>query len=155
MTLQYTPEQLRLRDTSIWTKVQAVLAPTQFIAFVVSVILVYRAWHGGNGYDAANVSILIKISLLWAITLTGMIWEKEIFGHYFLAKEFFWEDVGNAVAIVTHNVYFLVRWWGWSDDAVMATMLCAYATYLINCAQFIRRGIMAGQQRRLARQEQG
>ena len=52
-------------------------------------------------------------------------------------------------------LYFLVRWWGWSDDAVMATMLCAYATYLINCAQFIRRGIMAGQQRRLARQEQG
>ena len=83
MTRSYTPEQLRLRDTSIWTKVQAVLAPTQFIAFVVSVILVYRAWHGGNGYDAANVSILIKISLLWAITLTGMIWEKEIFGHYF------------------------------------------------------------------------
>jgi 3-vinyl bacteriochlorophyllide hydratase len=118
------------------------------------VILVYRAWHDGYGYDAANVSILIKIALLWVITITGMIWEKEIFGHYFLAKEFYWEDVGNAVAIVTHNVYFLVRWWGWSDDAVMVTMLCAYATYFINCAQFIRRGIMAGQQRRLARQEQ-
>jgi 3-vinyl bacteriochlorophyllide hydratase len=83
MTLQYTPAQLHLRDTSIWTKVQAVLAPTQFIAFIVSVILVYRAWHGGYGYDAAKVSILIKISLLWAITITGMIWEKEIFGHYF------------------------------------------------------------------------
>ena len=35
MTLQYTPEQLRLRDTSIWTKVQAILAPTQFVAFIV------------------------------------------------------------------------------------------------------------------------
>jgi 3-vinyl bacteriochlorophyllide hydratase len=79
-----------------------------------------------------------------------MIWEKEIYGHYFLAKEFYWEDVGNAVAIVTHNLYFIVKFLGWDDNAVMATMLFAYATYLINCAQFIRRGIMAGKQRRLA-----
>lgn len=150
MSLAYTAEQLARRDQSIWTKVQGILAPTQFIAFLVSAYLVYQAWLTHHGYDVATLSIIIKITLLWAITLTGMIWEKEIFGHYFLAKEFYWEDIGNLVAILTHNMYFVVRALGWSEDAIMATMLCAYATYLINCAQFIRRGIMAGQQRRLA-----
>lgn len=150
MSLAYTAEQLARRDHSVWTKVQAILAPTQFVAFLVSAYFVYRAWITQSGYDVATVSIIIKITLLWAITLTGMIWEKEIFGHYFLAKEFYWEDIGNLVAILTHNLYFVVRYLGWSDDAVMATMLCAYATYLINCAQFVRRGILAGQQRRQA-----
>lgn len=152
MTATYTAEQLARRDKSGWTTVQGILAPIQFVVFIVSAILVYGAWQSNQGYALANASIILKISLLWAITITGMIWEKEIFGHYFLAKEFYWEDIGNLVAILTHNVYFLVRWLGWSDDAVMATMLCAYTTYLINCAQFIRRGIMAAQQRRRARQ---
>ncbi len=150
MSLAYTAEQLARRDQSIWTKVQAILAPTQFIVFVISAYLVYQAWRTQSGYEIATLSIICKIAILWVITITGMIWEKEIFGHYFLAKEFYWEDVGNLIAILTHNMYFVVRYLGWSDDAVMATMLCAYATYLINCAQFVRRGIMAGQQRRQA-----
>lgn len=152
MSAMYTAEQLARRDKSGWTTVQGVLAPIQFIVFIVSAILVYHAWQTKQGYAIANASIILKISLLWAITITGMIWEKEIFGHYFLAKEFYWEDIGNLVAILTHNLYFLVRWLGWSEDAVMATMLCAYATYLINSAQFIRRGIMAAQQRRRIKQ---
>lgn len=146
----YTPEQLIRRDRSRWTRVQAALAPTQFLAFLVSFALVARYLATGEGYLAANISVLIKITLLWAITITGMIWEKEIFGHYFLAREFFWEDVGNAVAIVTHNAYFLARALHWSDRAVMTLMLLAYCTYLVNCAQFVRRGIQAGRQRRQA-----
>ncbi|MFM2309823.1 MAG: hypothetical protein RLY87_1945 [Chloroflexota bacterium] len=150
MSIEYTADQLARRDKSIWTTVQAILAPTQFIAFIISVIFVSHAWTTQTGYTEATMTIIVKISLLWAITITGMIWEKEIYGHYFLAKEFFWEDVGNAVAIVTHNLYFVVKFLGWDDNAVMATMLFAYATYLINCAQFIRRGILAGKQRRAA-----
>lgn len=149
MSIEYTAEQLARRDRSRWTTVQAILAPLQFIAFLVSATLVYRAWSTHTGYDIATISIIIKITLLWAITITGMIWEKEIYGHYFLAKEFFWEDVGNAVAILTHNVYFVVKLLGWDDNAVMGVMLFAYTTYLINCAQFVRRGVLAGKQRRL------
>ncbi len=147
----YTPEQMARRDASVWTKVQAILAPLQFLAFIISFTLVTRALLSGEGYAIANNSVLVKIVLLWAITITGMIWEKEIFGHYFLAREFFWEDVGNAVAIVTHNLYFLARALHWSDRAVLTLMLLAYCTYMINCAQFIRRGIMAGRQRRAAK----
>lgn len=144
----YTPEQLARRDASRWTRVQVILAPIQFLAFLISFGLVARFLATGQGYAAANVSVLVKIALLWAITITGMIWEKEIFGHYFLAREFFWEDVGNAVAMITHNLYFLARGLHWSDRAVMALMLLAYCTYLVNCAQFVLKGIRAGRQRR-------
>lgn len=144
----YTPEQLARRDRSGWTRVQAVLAPIQFVVFLISFGLVVRYLLTGQGYAVANISVLIKISLLWLITITGMIWEKEIFGHWFLAPQFFWEDVGNAVAIVFHNLYFLAQWLHWEQQAVMALMLVAYCSYLVNCAQFIVKGIKAGRQRR-------
>jgi 3-vinyl bacteriochlorophyllide hydratase len=146
----YTTEQRARRDASIWTTVQAVLAPVQFVAFIVSAALVTRYLLTGNGYAIANWSVLVKIGLLWAITITGMIWEKEVFGHYFLAPQFFWEDVGNAVAIVFHNLYFLAVALGWSNDAVMLVMLVAYCTYLVNCTQFVLKGIRAGRERRTA-----
>jgi 3-vinyl bacteriochlorophyllide hydratase len=146
--MSYTPEQLARRDASIWTRVQAVLAPIQFIVFIISFGLVARYLATGEGYEIATASVLIKIALLWAITITGMIWEKEIFGHYFMAPEFFWEDLGNLVAIITHNLYFVAQALGWSNQALMTLMLLAYCTYLVNCAQFVVRGVQAGRQRR-------
>jgi 3-vinyl bacteriochlorophyllide hydratase len=148
----YTPEQLARRDRSKWTRVQMILAPIQFLAFLISFGLVARCLATGQGYAAASISVLIKIGLLWAITVTGMIWEKEIFGRHFLAREFFWEDVGNALAMVTHNLYFLAIGLGWPQRAVMTLMLLAYCTYLVNCAQFVRKGICAGRERRAQRQ---
>jgi 3-vinyl bacteriochlorophyllide hydratase len=146
-TTTYTPEQLQRRDQSPWTRVQVILAPLQFLAFIVSLALVIRYLTTGNGYMLANISVLIKIALLWLITLTGMIWEKEIFGHWFLAPQFFWEDVGNAIAMLFHNLYFLAVGLGWSNQAVMMLMLVAYITYLFNCAQFVLKGIRGRQQR--------
>ncbi|MBK7894500.1 MAG: 2-vinyl bacteriochlorophyllide hydratase [Anaerolineaceae bacterium] len=143
----YTPEQLERRNNSKWTLVQAVLAPVQFLMFIISFGLVIRYLVTGNGYAIANVTVLIKISLLWLITITGMIWEKEIFGHWFLAPQFFWEDVGNAVAMVMHNLYFLAQWLGWSERSVMLLMLLAYTSYLVNCTQFIMKGLQARKQR--------
>lgn len=145
----YTPEQLERRNASKWTLVQAVLAPIQFLVFIISFALVIRYLVTGNGFAIANFSVLIKISLLWLITVTGMIWEKEIFGHWFLAPQFFWEDVGNAVAMVMHNLYFLARWQGWSEQAIMMLMLLAYVSYMLNCAQFILKGLQTRKQRRL------
>lgn len=147
----YTEAQLARRNASIWTKVQGILAPIQFLAFLISFGLVIRYLTTGVGYQIATISVLVKIALLWAITITGMIWEKEIFGHWFLAREFFWEDVGNAVAMLTHNLYFVAQALGWSDSAVMQVMVLAYCTYLVNCGQFIWKGIQAGRQRKLSR----
>ena len=143
----YTAEQLAKRNASVWTRVQMVLAPLQFLVFLLSLTLVIRYLLTGDWYLIANLSVLCKITLLWLITVTGMIWEKEIFGHWFLAPQFFWEDVGNAVAMLMHNLYFLAVWLGWSQQAVMTLMLIAYIAYLFNCIQFVLRGLQARRQR--------
>ena len=147
MSTTYTAAQLAKRNESIWTRVQVILAPLQCLAFIVSLILVIRYLTTGNGYTIANISVLIKITLLWLITVTGMIWEKEVFGHWFLAPQFFWEDVGNAVAMFFHNLYFLAVWLAWSPQALMTLMLVAYISYLFNCAQFVNKGLQARRQR--------
>lgn len=142
----YTPEQLERRDNSKWTIVQAILAPIQFIAFLVSFGLIIRYLTTGEGYQIATISVLIKITLLWTITITGMFWEKAVFDKWFLAPQFFWEDALNAVALVMHNLYFVALWRGWSEQDLMGLMLVAYCSYLVNCAQFFWRGIRARQQ---------
>jgi 3-vinyl bacteriochlorophyllide hydratase len=143
----YSREQLVRRNASIWTRVQVVLAPIQFLAFLVSLGLVIRYLVTGEGYAVTNASVLVKIGLLWLITVTGMIWEKEVFGQWFLAPQFFWEDIGNAVAIFFHNLYFLAIGLAWSERSVMLLMLVAYITYLFNCVQFVLKGLRSRQQR--------
>jgi 3-vinyl bacteriochlorophyllide hydratase len=137
----YTPEQLARREASKWTKVQIILAPIQFLAFIISFILVVSYLITGHLHLAATISVWIKIALIWALTITGMLWEKDMYDHYFMAKEFFWEDLGNLIAILTHNAYFVVQWLGWDDRSVMYVMLFAYFTYLFNAAQFIVKGV--------------
>lgn len=143
----YTQEQMHKRQTSKWTLVQTVLAPLQFLTFIVSLILIVRYLTTGDGYTIANLSVLIKIAMLWLITITGMFWEKEVYGKWFLAPEFFWEDAFNAVAMFMHNLYFVALLLGWSHDGIMTLMLVAYITYLINFAQFFWRGLRARKQR--------
>ncbi len=144
----YTAEQLRRREASRWTRVQIILAPIQFVVFVISFALVVRYLATGEGYTAATISVWIKIALIWVLTITGMLWEHDMFDHYFLAKEFFWEDLGNLVAIITHNLYFVAQWLGADRRTLMWVMLFAYLTYLINAAQFVLRGIRSARQRR-------
>lgn len=139
----YTMEQLHKRNTSKWTIVQMVLAPVQLLAFIISVALVIHYLTTGEGYDIATVSILIKIALMWLITITGMIWEKEVYGKWFLAPEFFWEDTLNAVALFMHNLYFVARLAGWSERDLMLLMLVAYGSYMVNFAQFFIKGLRA------------
>jgi 3-vinyl bacteriochlorophyllide hydratase len=148
----YTAEQLARRDASPWTRVQTILAPIQFLVFLASFALVARYLATGQGYAIANAGVLLKIGLLWAITISGMIWEKQVFGRYVLAREFFWEDIGNAVAMLFHNLYFLAQALGWSQRALMMLMLVAYSSYMVNCAQFVLKGIRAGRQRRMVRE---
>jgi 3-vinyl bacteriochlorophyllide hydratase len=144
----YTPEQLAKREASPWTRVQMILAPIQFLAFIISFALVAYYVVTGHGHLAATISVWIKILLIWAITITGMLWEKDVYDHYFMAREFFWEDLGNLIAILTHNAYFVVQWLGWNQRDVMLVMLFAYITYLFNAAQFLVKGIRSARLRR-------
>ena len=101
----YTAEERARRDASPWTLVQGILAPAQFLAFAVSLVLVLRFLWTGEGYGAATVSILVKTGFLYLIMVTGAIWEKEVFGQYLFAPAFFWEDVFSFAVIALHTLY--------------------------------------------------
>jgi 3-vinyl bacteriochlorophyllide hydratase len=143
----YTAEQMEKRNNSKWTLVQTILAPLQLLTFIVSAGLIIHYLSTGQGYDIANFSVLVKIALLWLITVTGMFWEKEVFGHWFMAPEFFWEDAFNAVAMFAHNLYFVAILLGWDERSLMILMLAAYSTYIVNFGQFAWRGYKSHQQR--------
>ena len=104
----YTPEERRRRDASPWTLVQGVLAPVQFAVFLVSLGLIMRYLLTGEGLAAATVSVCVKTLVLYAIMITGSIWEHEVFGRYLFARAFFWEDVVSMLVLALHTGY-LVR----------------------------------------------
>ena len=134
----YTPSQRARRDATVWTTVQGVLAPLQFLVFAVSLVLVLRYLLTGDGYQAATVSILLKTALLYTIMITGAIWEKVVFGQYLFAPAFFWEDVVSFVVIALHTLYL----YGLVTESIapvqlMLIALAAYVTYALNATQFL------------------
>ncbi len=134
----YTPEQRKKRDASRWTLVQGILAPVQFVICLISAALVLRFLITGEGYIAATVSVLAKTLALYAIMVTGAIWEKEVFGQYLLAPAFFWEDVVSFGVIALHTLYLVALVMGFmTPDHLMILALVAYAAYVVNAVQFI------------------
>jgi 3-vinyl bacteriochlorophyllide hydratase len=134
----YTASERARRDATSWTVVQGVLAPIQFLVFLVSLALVLRALATGQGYELANASVLIKTALLYLIMVTGAIWEKVVFGRYLFAPAFFWEDVFSMLVLALHTAYLLALATGWLDaQGLMLLALAAYATYVINAGQFV------------------
>ena len=134
----YTPEQRKRRDESAWTIVQGVLAPVQFLVFLVSLALVIWYLATGQGLLAATISIVVKTMCLYAIMITGSIWEKVVFGRYLFAEAFFWEDVVSMLVLVLHTAYLVAVFTGWLTDVEqMLLALAAYAAYVINAAQFV------------------
>ncbi|MEY4779847.1 MAG: 2-vinyl bacteriochlorophyllide hydratase, partial [Pseudomonadota bacterium] len=133
----YTPEERVRRDATVWTLVQGILAPLQFLAFAVSLVLVLRYIYTGMGYEAATISIIVKTGFLYVIMITGAIWEKVVFGQYLLAPAFYWEDVFSFGVIALHTAYLLSLFTGVLDPVGQMTLaLVAYATYAVNAAQF-------------------
>jgi 3-vinyl bacteriochlorophyllide hydratase len=133
----YTPEERARRDATIWTTVQGVLAPVQFLVFLVSLALVSRFMITGAGYEAATISIIVKTAVLLTIMVTGAIWEKVVFGQYLFAHAFFWEDVVSFAVIALHLTYVWALLAGWPHSEQMWIALAAYAAYVINAAQFV------------------
>jgi 3-vinyl bacteriochlorophyllide hydratase len=134
----YTPEQRRRRDETPWTLVQGILAPIQFFVFLVSVGLVARYLATGDGYAAATISIIAKTLALYAIMITGCIWEKVVFGRYLFAPAFYWEDVFSMLVLALHTAYLAAVILGaLSPRGQMLLALAAYATYVINAGQFL------------------
>jgi 3-vinyl bacteriochlorophyllide hydratase len=144
----YTPEQRVKRDATRWTLVQGVLAPVQFLVFLVSLYLVIYSLQTGEYTDWALASVVLKTVVLYAIMITGCIWEKVVFDKYLFAHAFFWEDMVSMLVMALHTAYLWVWWEGrWSATEQLWLALAAYITYGINAAQYIRKLRMARLQR--------
>lgn len=134
----YTPEERKRRDSTPWTMVQGILAPVQFLIFLVSLFLVVRYLDTGVGVEAATASVIIKTIALYAIMITGCIWEHEVFGRYLFAPAFFWEDLVSMIVMALHTAYLFAFTFGGLDiEGQMHLALAAYATYVVNAAQYI------------------
>ena len=134
----YTADQRRRRDATPWTLVQGILAPLQFAVLLVSLALVGRYLATGEGLAAATASVLAKTAALYAIMVTGSLWEKAVFGRYLFAPAFFWEDSVSMVVIALHtaSVVLLLLHLGSPADR-FAVALAGYAAYAVNAAQFV------------------
>ena len=136
----YTKAERQRRDATIWTLVQGVLAPLQFVVFLASLALVIRYLLTGEGYEIATISIVLKTLVLYAIMVTGSIWEKVVFGKWLFARPFFWEDVFSFVVIALHTLYlWALSTASLSPAELMTVALAAYAAYVVNAGQFLRK----------------
>lgn len=146
----YTEAQRKRRDDSVWTLVQGILAPVQFLVFIISLILVLRFLSTGIGESIAEYSILLKTLTLYTIMVTGSIWEKVVFDEWLFARPFFWEDVFSMAVLALHTAYVIMLMGNWGTaQEQMYVALAAYATYLINAGQFLwklRMARLQGQQ---------
>ncbi|MEO0465003.1 MAG: 2-vinyl bacteriochlorophyllide hydratase [Pseudomonadota bacterium] len=137
-TALYTPAERIRRDETVWTMVQAILAPLQFLVFGISLFLVVRYLATGDGYGLATISICLKTALLYTIMVTGAIWEKVVFGRFLFAPAFFWEDVFSMLVLALHTLYLVVALFSLGDATLqMWIALAAYAAYVVNAFQFV------------------
>lgn len=134
----YTPQERARRDASVWTLFQGVLAPVQFVVFLVSLVLVLRFLATGQGEQAAALSVLVKTLTLYTIMVTGCIWEKVVFDRWLFAPAFYWEDMFSMLVLALHTAYVVAWFTGWlGTTQQMWLALAAYASYAINATQFI------------------
>jgi 3-vinyl bacteriochlorophyllide hydratase len=134
----YSKEERIRRDSSHWTLVQGVLAPIQFLVFLVSAALVLRFLVTGTGFEAATMSVVIKTLVLYTIMITGCLWEHAVFGRYLFAPAFFWEDFVSMFVLALHSAYLAALLFGSLHARYqMYIALLAYSAYLLNATQFL------------------
>lgn len=134
----YTPQERQRRDATRWTLVQGILAPVQFLIFGVSLVLVLRCLATGQGETAAVASVVVKTLALYAIMITGAVWEKVVFGRYLFAPAFYWEDLFSMAVLALHTAYLVALATGaLSSRGLLLLALAAYATYVVNAGQFV------------------
>ena len=69
----YSPLERERRDATAWTLVQGILAPLQFLVFLVSLGLVLRYLTTGSGYGAATASVVGPSSPETTFTILVMV----------------------------------------------------------------------------------
>lgn len=128
------------RAASVWTMIHPVFALGQLLAFVVSVGLLIAYLRHGVSFHAVHVSVLTKIGLMVGAVITGSLWEHDVFGHWWFAPEFMFEDVMTLIVFIMQLSYLLMVFTHPENmRAILGILVLAYATYLANVAQYIHR----------------
>ncbi|MFK7994703.1 MAG: 2-vinyl bacteriochlorophyllide hydratase [Granulosicoccus sp.] len=134
----YTAAERDRRNSSRWTIVQGILAPVQFLVFLISAALLARYLVSGQGFEVAAASVVIKTLFLYAIMYTGALWEHDVYGQYLFAPAFYWEDMVSMVVIALHTIYLGLYLSGWGSTSLLVWVaVAAYVTYVINAGQFV------------------
>ena len=150
----YSHEERLRRDASRWTLVQGVLAPLQFVVFLISTWLVWRYLATGEGAGIAAASVVLKTFILYSIMVTGSLWEHDVFGRYLFARAFFWEDVVSMLVMALHTAYLICLVFDLLPvREQLYIALAAYLTYVINAAQFLWKFRLARRQPKFAAAE--
>jgi 3-vinyl bacteriochlorophyllide hydratase len=128
------------RSASIWTKIHPVFALGQLLAFFVSVGLMIGYFRGSASLDVVHQSVLIKVALMVGAIITGALWEKDVFGHYWFAPQFLGEDTMTVNVFILHIAYLaMVIAHPENVTAQIGTLIVAYGVYIANVAQYILR----------------
>ena len=134
----YTAAQRERRNSSRWTLIQGILAPVQFLVFIISAVLLARYLMTGEGFAVAAASVVVKTLFLYAIMYTGALWEHDVYGQYLFAPAFYWEDMVSMLVIALHTLYLCLYLTGiGSHTLLMYVAIAAYVSYVINAAQFV------------------
>ncbi len=128
------------RETSLWTRIHPIFALGQLGAFFVSAIFLVGYFAGWISYETLFESVLVKIAFMLGAIITGALWEHDVYGPYWFAPEFFYEDAMTVNVFLLH-LGFLALAYSYPADPTMAiSMLClAYLVYVANVAQYILR----------------
>ena len=91
-----------------------------------------------EGLAAAISSVVVKTFVLYAIMITGSIWEKDVFNQYLFAPAFYWEDVVSMLVLALHTIYLFMLFADvGTHRQLMLVALAAYASYVVNAGQFL------------------
>jgi 3-vinyl bacteriochlorophyllide hydratase len=134
-------DQVRARrEASVWTRVHPIFALGQVGAFFVSVGFLIAYFAGWMNFAAVHESVLIKIALMIGAIVSGALWEHDVFGPYWFAPEFFFEDAMTVNVFLLHIGYLIMVYTQPGDPSKAIVMLClAYAVYLANVVQYVWR----------------
>jgi 3-vinyl bacteriochlorophyllide hydratase len=128
------------RRASIWTLIHPLFAIGQLLVFVVSVSLFAAYLRGVVPFHVVHVSVLVKIALMAGAVVSGAFWERDVFGYWWFAPEFLFEDVMTLIVFITQIAYLAIVYIHPEDTGVIVGALAfAYAVYLANVAQYIHR----------------
>jgi 3-vinyl bacteriochlorophyllide hydratase len=141
-------DQVRARrSSSVWTRVHPIFALGQLGAFFVSVLLLAGYFAGWVSYAAVFESVLVKIAFMIGAIVTGAFWERDVYGHYWFAPEFFFEDAMTVNVFLLHLGFLAVAYSQPNMPEKSLVMLgIAYLVYVANVAQYILRTHKMSQQ---------